>query len=180
MDDRGNFHIGDLINQLSIRLNPAIGDTHGQAAGGQGLGEVDMIAQQFAVRADHAGQLHFAHAKRIAAPQPAAPAKVKAGQLPQPVKAKTAGHDRVAGKMASKEPKVGRYVKLGHDMAFAKCAAVFRNLGDPVHHQHRRGGQLGVAGAKQFPPRASQKRVLVECRRISAHMAVPPCLLNCV
>jgi GTP-binding protein len=42
------------------------------------------------------------------------------------------------------------------------CAAVFRDVGDPVHHQHGRFRQLRVAGAEQLPPRAFQKIVAIE------------------
>ena len=35
-------------------------------------------------------------------------------------------------------------------MALAMQTAIFRNFGDPIHHQHRRGGQLRIAWPKQF------------------------------
>jgi hypothetical protein len=119
-----DLHVLDQIDDLSIGFHPAIRHAHGQAAGLEGLGEIDGVAQKLAVGADHAGQLDLAHAQRIAAPLPAAPAQVETGQLPQPVKAKTAGHDRVAGKVAGKEPQVRVNVEFGHDMALAVFAAV--------------------------------------------------------
>ena len=36
-----------------------------------GLGEIDVVGQHLPVRPDHAGELHLADAKRIAAPLPA-------------------------------------------------------------------------------------------------------------
>ena len=41
-------------------------------------------------------------------------------------------------KVAGEEPEVGADVELGDDMALAMLAAVGRDVGDPVHHQHRR------------------------------------------
>jgi hypothetical protein len=64
--------------------------------------------------------------------------------------------------MAGKEPQVGRDVELGHDMALAVLAPVFRDVGDAVHHQHRRLGQLGVARPEQLSARAGKQVVAVE------------------
>jgi hypothetical protein len=116
---------------------------------------------------------HLAHAQRIAPPLPAAPAEVETRELPQPVKAKAAGHDRVAGKVALEEPQVRRDVELGHHMPLAMRAAITRDIGDPVHHQHGRLGKLRVAGTKKLAPRAFEQVVLVEPAGIICHAKRP-------
>ena len=47
-------------------------------------------------------------------------------------------------------------------MALAMLTAITRNIGDPIHHQHGRFGQLGIAGAEQFTARAFQQVFAVE------------------
>ena len=38
-------------------------------------------------------------------------------------------------------------LEFGDDMASPVLAAIFRNVGDPIHHQHRRGRQLRITRA---------------------------------
>ena len=174
-----DLHVLDDVDHLAIGLDDPIRDAHGQAAGLDGLGEIDLVGQHLAVGADHAGEFHLTHAERVAAPLPAAPAEVEAGQLPQAIEAEAAGHDRVAGEVAGEEPQVGGDVEFGHDMALAVQAAIFRDVGDAVHHQHGRFGKLGIAGAEKFAPRAFEKGVAVEAVRIGGHALGSRVVLCC-
>ncbi len=54
-------------------------------------------------------------------------------------------------------------------MALAVRASVVRDVADPVHHQHRRRGKLGVARAEQVAPGTGQQRRLVKAGRICRH-----------
>ena len=134
-----------------------------------GFGEIHLVGQHFTVRADHAGELHFAHAERIAAPKPAAPAEVEAGELPEAIQPETAGHDRIAGEVTVKEPQIRRDIELGNDMTLAMRTTVTADFGDAVHHQHRRGGELRVAGTEELASGAFEKVVLVETARVIGH-----------
>jgi hypothetical protein len=113
-------------------------------------------------------------AQGIAAALPAAPAEVETGQLPQAVQAQTARHDRIAGKVALEKPKVGRDVELCHHMAFAVQARVAADVGDAVHHQHGRLGQLRVARAEQLAARAFEKVIAIEAARKVGHVRGSP------
>src|SRR6056297_1229482 len=168
-----DLHVLDLVDLLAVRLDPAVGDAHRQPARLNGLGEIDVVGQHFPVGPDHAGELHLAHSERVAASLPAAPAEVEAGELPEAIEAETARHDRIAGKMAFEEPEIGLDVELGDDMALAVRATVGGDVGDPVHHQHRRQGQLRVARPEKLAPGAGQKGLLVEGRRIIRHESSP-------
>ena len=76
----------------------------------------------------------------------------------------------VGGRRGEREADhLGRDVELGDDMALAMRAPVLGYVGDPVHHQHGRCGQLRIAGAEQLAPRAFQQVFLVELRRIKTH-----------
>ena len=46
-----HLHVLDLIDRLAIGFDVAVGDAHGQAAGLDGFGEVDIIGQHPAVGA---------------------------------------------------------------------------------------------------------------------------------
>src|SRR6056297_11616 len=168
-----HFHVLDLIDHLAVGFHDTVGHAHGQAAGLHGLGEIDVVGEHLAVGAHHAGELHLAHAERVAAPLPAAPAEVEAGELPEAIEAKAAGHDRVAGEVTLKKPQVGLNVELRHDMALAVLAAIARDIGDPVHHQHGRFGQLRIAGAEKLALCAFQKVVTVEAARVIGHSGSP-------
>ena len=47
--------------------------------------------------------------------------------------------------MAVEEPEVGANIQFGDGQALVELTAIEAEPGDPVHHQHRRGRQLGVA-----------------------------------
>ena len=64
-------------------------------------------------------------------------------------------------------------VELGHDMPLAMRAAIARDVGDAVHHQHRRLGQLRVAGAEKLATGAFQQIVAIEAARILGHDGDP-------
>jgi len=50
--------------------------------------------------------------------------------------------------VAGKKPEIRCDIELTDHVALAERAAIDRNFGDPVHHQHGRDRQLGVAGAE--------------------------------
>ena len=56
-------------------------------------------------------------------------------------------------------------------MALAMGTTVGRDIGDPVHHEHRRGGKLCVAGAEKLTAGAFQQIFLVETRGVVGHPA---------
>ena len=58
--------------------------------------------------------------------------------------------------MAGEKPKVRLHVELGPDQALAVLAALFRDLGNAVEHQHGRQRQLGALD-EQLPPTAGQE-----------------------
>ena len=73
--------------------------------------------------------------------------------------------------MAGEEPEVGGYVELGLDGPLAELAAVFRDFGDPVEHQHGGKRQLRIAGPKQLSTGASENILLAELRLSGVHHA---------
>jgi hypothetical protein len=98
-------------------------------------------------------------------PRPfAEPAEVEAGELPHAVKAEAAGHDRVALEVTREEPEIGGDVEFGAQITLVECTAGFRDVGDPVHHQHRRQRQLGVAGSEELAFRTFQDLVISVAR----------------
>jgi hypothetical protein len=58
--------------------------------------------------------------------------------------------------VAVKEPKVRRDVEFCKNVAFAMFAAIARDVGDTVHHQHGRSWQLGIAFTEEFAARTFQ------------------------
>ncbi len=64
--------------------------------------------------------------------------------------------------MAEEEPLVRGDVELGLHAALAVLAALAGDQVDPVHHEHRRGGQLGVARTEHLAAGAGQQVVIVE------------------
>ena len=158
---------------FAVSFHASVCDAHRQSAGLNGFGEIHKIGQHLAIGAHHTCQLYFADTQCVTAPQPAAPAEIEAGQLPKPVKPKATGHNRVARKVAIEEPEIGSDIKLGNDMALTMFAAVAADVGDPVHHQHWRFRELGVAGPKELAPRAGQQCIAIECCRKFTHLALP-------
>jgi hypothetical protein len=68
-------------------------------------------------------ELDLADAERAPVPRVADPGEIEADELPERIETQTAGHDRVAGKMALKEPELGLDIQLGQDLALAVGAA---------------------------------------------------------
>ena len=64
------------------------------------------------------------------------------------VQAQTSRHHRVAVKVTTEKPKARRNIQLADDVTLPEFAAVDTDLGDAVHHQHRRRRQLRVAWAE--------------------------------
>jgi hypothetical protein len=50
-------------------------------------------------------------------------------------------------------------VEFGHDLAESRGAAVARDAGDPVDHQHRRHGQSRAVGAEQLARTGQQQLI---------------------
>src|SRR5690606_34876837 len=115
-----------------------------------------------------AEELDLAAAQGAAAARGAQPGQVEADQLPHGVKAQAAGHHRIADEMALEEPEVRADVELGADEALAVLAAVLVDLDDAVEHQHRVGGQAGVAGGEQLTTGAGFQLLAGE-RRSAVH-----------
>ena len=111
--------------------------------------------------------LHLAHPQRTAPARRAEPAEKEARQLPQRIETQAAGHDRVALEMAGPEPiqrRIAGNLELGHDLALAVRAAGLGDAGDALEHEHRRQGQLGVAGAEQLAAAAGQQILVFVAR----------------
>ena len=68
-------------------------------------------------------------------------------------------------KVTAEEPEAGRDIQFADDMALAEFAAVQADLGDAVHHQHRRRGQLGIARA-EIAALARFEQVVFAVRRL--------------
>src|SRR5271154_7385616 len=72
--------------------------------------------------------------------------------------------------MAIEEPKVGSDVELRAHFPLTVGPAGFRNLADPIEHQHRRQGQLRVARSEQFSATAGDEVLIAETRGPSNHL----------
>ena len=46
------------------------------------------------------------------------------------------------------EPIVARNLEFSDHLSLAVCSALFRDVSDPIEHQHRRQRQLGIAGSE--------------------------------
>lgn len=144
------------INNLAVHRNLAIRDAHYQLAFDQAL-DIKFVDHFFACRQDFAGEFDFAAAQRTALAGIAAPAEVKANQLPHGVEAKATGHYRISFKMTREKPQVGIDVELGQYATLAFAAAGRTDVGDAVNHQHLSNRQTGVARAEHFPVAATEQ-----------------------
>jgi len=80
--------------------------------------------------------------------------------------------------MAVEKPQLRGDVELCQHMALAMRATIARDIGDPVHHQHRGLRKLRVAGAKQLSARAFQQGVPVKaCWKIRHSVPLPRMML---
>ena len=59
--------------------------------------------------------------------------------------------------MAGEKPQVRGDIQLGDQFTFAVLATLFADMGDAIHHQHVRGGQLRVTWAEQLTATAAQQ-----------------------
>jgi len=75
--------------------------------------------------------------------------------------------------MAFEEPQIGIDIELGGDVALAMRAAIPLHIGDPVHHQHRRFGQLGISRPEQLSARAFEQVISIETAWIVGHPRGP-------
>src|SRR5581483_2279144 len=169
--EQADAQVGGRVDDLTIGLHDAVGNRQLELAQDHPL-EIDDVLQRLGRRQDHAGELHLAHAQGPAAPRGAEPAEEEARQLPQPVEAQTPGHDGIALEVTGPYPVEGRVagnLELGHDLALAMGAAVLRDTGDALEHQHGRQWQLGVAGAEQLTAPAGQQVGVLVARRALVH-----------
>ena len=90
------------------------------------------------------------------------------------VEAEAARHDRIADEMAGEEPEVRLDVEFGADEALVEFAAGLADLGDAVEHQHRRIGQLRIAGAEQFAAGAGQQILIAVAGLLFRHQNLFP------
>jgi hypothetical protein len=75
----------------------------------------------------------------------------------------------IAREVAGKIPVVGLHVIFGTNIALVEGTARFGNVGNAVHHQHRREGQLRIARAKQFAAAAGKDFLVVEAGLFRRH-----------
>src|SRR5690606_21693737 len=112
-----------------------------------------------------AGELEFAAAQRPAAAGFTQPGQVETGELEHGVKAEATGHHRIAKEVAFEKPHGRVYVELGNDHTLAVGTALARDVGDAIHHQHRRGRQEGLAFAEHFTAPTVQQVITVDVSR---------------
>ena len=90
------------------------------------------------------------------------PDQVETDELPERVEAEAARHDRITLEVAIEEPEVRLDIEFGAQFALVVGAAVGRNMGDAIEHQHRRQWQPAVLGSEQLAvPALDQVLVLV-------------------
>src|SRR3954454_3604814 len=68
----------------------------------------------------------------------------------------------MALEVTGKEPAVGLHRQGGGDLPLAVRAAVLRNLGDPIEHQHRRKRKLRIARSEEFAAPAGEKGFVIK------------------
>ena len=158
---QAHAHIGDFVNPLAVRLQPAIGDGENELAPEDAL-EIDPVDHLLHRRDHHVGELDLADAERPAASRQPEPTEEEPGHLPQRVEAQAARHHRIALEMAAEKPEVGLDVEFRAHHPFAMRAAGLGDLGNPVEHQHGRQRQLRIAGAEQLAAPAGQQVLIVE------------------
>src|SRR5690606_14650235 len=159
--EQSDPQVGRGVDLARVRDRAAVADHQCQLAAHH-PSDVDLIRDQFGVRQYLSGELDLPHAQGAPATGLAEPGKIEAAQLPHRVHAQAAGHDRVALEVALEEPQVGADLEFGTDHALAVLATLGRDLGDPVEHQHRGGGQPGVARAEHLAAGTGQQLVAIK------------------
>src|SRR5262249_17966927 len=129
------------IDDRSVGLEPAIGDTKHEPGAHHAL-DVDAVDDLLDVGEDRRRDLDLAEPERPPLAGRAQPTKEETEHLPQGIEAEAAGHDRIALKVAGKEPKVWFKVEHCPYQALAVFAAFFRDFGDAVEHEHGRQRKL--------------------------------------
>src|SRR5687768_2478615 len=170
--EQADSEVGGLVNGLSVGLQPAVADAEHQSPAHHAL-EVDTVFDFPVCRRHHAGKLDFAGRQRASLARLAEPAEKKAHHLPQCVQPEAPGHHRILDEMAGKEPEVGTNVEFGANEALVEFAAALTDRRDAVEHQHRRVGELGIAGPEQLAPRASQQIVIIVAGLRGRHEVFP-------
>src|SRR3989344_1707309 len=99
------------IDFLAIRQQAGIANGHDQLALDDAL-DVDFVGDELHVRAHFARELDLARTQRTAPAGQLQPGQVKTDELPHGIEPQAAGHDRVALKVAGKEPQVGFDIEL--------------------------------------------------------------------
>src|SRR4029078_829110 len=122
-----------------------------------------------------AGELELAQTQRPALARRAEPAKEKAQQLPERIKAEAAWHHRIALEVAGEEPEVRPYIEHRAHQALTVLAAPFRDLGNAIEHQQRWQRKLRPLG-EQVAAAAGQQVLELEAIASVIHCrpACPP------
>src|SRR3990172_6084232 len=179
--EQADAQVGGCEDHLAICFHDAVGYGELQLAQDHAL-QVDDVLHYAGRRRDHAREFHLADAERPALAGSPEPAEKKARHLPKRVERQAAGHDRIALEVTSPYPierRIAGDLELGHDPTLAVGPARVRNAQNALEHQHRRQGQLGVAGAEQLPATASPQILLLEARQTLGHcLLVPPPLTS--
>src|SRR5438477_1226725 len=144
----------------AIGREPTVRNAQHELAAHHAL-DVDAVNHPFHGRQNLAAELQLAQAERAALAGLAEPGEEKAQHLPQRIEAEAARHHRIALEVAREEPQVGLHVELGPHPSLAVLAAVLRNLGNSLEHQHGRQRQLGIALAEQFTPPTGQEILVI-------------------
>ena len=121
------------INLSAIDADTAVGNAQYQFSGNNTL-DIDPIGYFLTGRQNLASELHLTAAQRPATALITLPAQEKAYQLPHGVKTQAAWHDRIARKVAVKEPQVRCDVQFGNNFAFAVGAAFVGDMGNAIQH----------------------------------------------
>src|ERR1044072_1382431 len=119
-----DFQVADAIDDLAVRLEPAVGDPEHELGTHHAL-DVDPVNQLLHRRQHLSGELDLARADRAAAPRGAGPAEEETDHLPQRIEPEAARHDRVALEMTGKKPEVRAHIEHRANKAlavFARCS----------------------------------------------------------
>ena len=145
---RGPMGLPKWHHIQALGQQPRIANGHDQLALDDAL-DVDFVGDELHVRAHFARELDLARTQRTAPAGQLQPGQVKTDELPHGIEPQAAGHDRVALKVAGKEPQVGFDIELGADLSQPVRATIAVDVRDAVKHQHGRQRQAPAVGAEQ-------------------------------
>src|SRR5579885_326456 len=183
--EEAHSQIFGLVDARAVGLEPAVGDAKHKFAFKDSL-QIDAVDDALHRRQDLVGKFDLSDAESPAAAGEAKPAEIEAKELPKRIKAKAAGHHRIALEMAAEEPGIGLDGKFGDDGAFAIGAALLGNFRNAIEHQERRQRELRVACPKQLSAAAGDEIFIFEAgapfscfHPLTRLPAAQPCRLPC-